>query len=165
MGGATVDNSIIPAYSTWVPSLSDQVETWTAHLAPRPGYAPWTPANALFAVWIGVNDVGNSFSQPGEEVRLSRDLDRLFVLLGKLYACGARKFALLNIPRKSSPAESTPGSLLTDVISNPEDTHDERSELNRHGALDHCHCNLEHAAAYPSCCFHVSESRGKSHIG
>jgi hypothetical protein len=115
VGGSTVDNSIIPAYSPWVPSLSDQVRTWTAHLAPRPGYTPWNPKNALFAVWIGVNDVGNSFSQPGEEVRLNRDLDRLFDLLGKLYANGARRFALLNIPRKSSPPASTSGSLLTDV--------------------------------------------------
>jgi hypothetical protein len=100
VGGATVDNSIVPSV---VPSVSDQVMLWTQHLGPKPAYAPWTAERALFAVWIGVNDIGNTFFLPGEEARLNQDLDRLFVLLGALYASGGRNFAVLNVPRKSSP--------------------------------------------------------------
>jgi hypothetical protein len=103
IGGATVDNSIVPSF---VPSVSDQVTLWTKHLGRKPAYAPWTAEHALFAVWIGVNDIGNSFFLPGEKLRLNQDLDRLFVLLGYLYASGARNFAVLNVPRKSSPFES-----------------------------------------------------------
>ncbi|OIW22997.1 hypothetical protein CONLIGDRAFT_687074 [Coniochaeta ligniaria NRRL 30616] len=104
VAGATVDNSIVPAYSSSVPSISDQVKTWTTNLQSRPSYAPWTAEDALAAVWIGVNDVGNSYSQSGEEARLNKDLDRYFALLGTLYTGGIRNFALLNIP----PTQKTP---------------------------------------------------------
>jgi phospholipase/lecithinase/hemolysin len=99
VAGATVDNSIVQAYMTSVPSIVDQVSTWSKNLASKPTYAPWTSDNALFAVWIGVNDVGNSYTQSGEDARISKDMDRYFEQLGVLYKAGARNFALLNIPR------------------------------------------------------------------
>ncbi|KAK3370785.1 hypothetical protein B0T24DRAFT_650062 [Lasiosphaeria ovina] len=98
VAGATVDNSIVQAYMSSVPSIADQVKTWTSNLQSKPSYAPWTAENALFGVFIGVNDVGNSFTQSGEVARLNKDLDRYFSLLGTLYAGGARNFALLSIP-------------------------------------------------------------------
>ncbi len=99
VAGATVDNSIVAAYMPTVPSIVDQVGTWTKNLALKPSYAPWAADSALVAVWIGVNDVGNSYSQSGEEARLNKDLDRYFEQLGVLYEGGGRNFALLNIPR------------------------------------------------------------------
>lgn len=104
VSGATVDNSVIPSFANSVPSLSDQVNIWSANLQSRPSYAPWKAENALVAVWIGVNDVGNSFLFNSEEKevlvhRLRKDRDRLFDLLQDLYEGGARNFALLNIPR------------------------------------------------------------------
>lgn len=107
VGGATVDRSIVPPYSSSVSCVSDQVKTWTTHLASKPVHASWTAGNALFAVWVGVNDVGSTFTQPNSEARLKLDLDRLFVLLGDLYSNGARQFAILNIPRKCFPTRLT----------------------------------------------------------
>ncbi|RKU41454.1 hypothetical protein DL546_002436 [Coniochaeta pulveracea] len=101
VGGATVDSSIVPSFA---PSVSDQVRLWTQHLGPKPAYAPWTTEHALFAIWIGVNDIGNSYMLPTERILLKQDLDRLFVLLGSLYASGARNFVVLNVP----PTQSTP---------------------------------------------------------
>ncbi len=99
VAGATVDNSIVAAYMPTVPSIVDQVGTWTKNLAPKPSYAPWTGDSALFALWIGVNDVGNSYTKSGEDVLVSKDMDRYFEQLEILYKGGARNFALLNIPR------------------------------------------------------------------
>ncbi len=101
VAGATVDNSIVAAYMSTVPSIIEQVTTWSRNLGPKPTYAPWTAETALFAIWIGVNDVGNSYTQSGEEARLNRDLNRYFEQLTVLYKAGARNFALLNIPRQS----------------------------------------------------------------
>ena len=99
---ATVDNAIIPAMVGGVPSISDQVDTWTKNLAPKPSYAPWTSENSLFAVYVGTNDVGNTYNKEDYKAQLNKSLDRLFVLLGSLYSSGARSFALLSVPRMSS---------------------------------------------------------------
>jgi hypothetical protein len=42
VAGATADNSIVPAYKTSVPSISDQAKTWTTNLQSKPSYANWT---------------------------------------------------------------------------------------------------------------------------
>ncbi|KAK0705468.1 carbohydrate esterase family 16 protein [Lasiosphaeris hirsuta] len=103
VAGATVDNSIVQAYRSGVPSIADQTKTWTTNLRPKPSYAPWTAESALFGVWIGVNDVGNSFEKSGSTL-VTKDLDRYFSLLETLYTGGARNFVLLNIP----PTNKTP---------------------------------------------------------
>lgn len=104
VAGATVDNSIVAAFSSSVPSVVEQVTTWTKNVAPKPTYAPWTADDALFAVWIGVNDVGNSYTKAvaAEATLVNKDLDQYFAQLALLYKAGARHFALLTIPRKLS---------------------------------------------------------------
>lgn len=103
VAGATVDNSIVAAYATSIPDIVTQVQTWATNLQSKPSYAPWTPETALFAVWIGVNDVGNSYTNSnGEDAKLDKDMDQLFAALTTLYTGGARNFALLNVPRTSS---------------------------------------------------------------
>lgn len=106
VAGATVDNSIVAAFSSSIPSVVEQVATWTKNVAPQPSYAPWTADDALFAVWIGVNDVGNSFTKAAaaETALVNKDLDQYFAQLAALYKAGARHFALLNIP----PTQNTP---------------------------------------------------------
>lgn len=103
VAGATMDNSIIAAYSPTIPSATQQISTFTKNLVPPPAYAPWTADDALFAVWIGVNDIGNSFTRPEATERplIGKDLDQYFEQLGFLYKAGARHFALLNVPRTS----------------------------------------------------------------
>lgn len=99
-GGATVDASIVPPYTETVKSLADQVENYSGTLGTKPDYAPWTPENAIVAVWIGVNDVGNSWYQPDAQDIATRVVARYFELLQDIYATGIRQFALLNVPRE-----------------------------------------------------------------
>ena len=101
-GGATVDASIVPPYTATVKSLGDQIEIYSNTLAAKPDYAPWTPENAVAAIWIGVNDVGNSWYQPDAEDITTRVVARYFELLQDLFATGLRQFALLSVPRKSA---------------------------------------------------------------
>ncbi|CAK7198242.1 hypothetical protein SEUCBS139899_000901 [Sporothrix eucalyptigena] len=106
VAGATVDNSIVAAFSSSIPSVVEQVGTFTKNLVPAPASAPWTADDALFAVWIGVNDVGNSYTKAAaaETALVNKDLDQYFAQLAILYKAGARHFALLNIP----PTQKTP---------------------------------------------------------
>src|SRR3569833_3444444 len=99
VAGATVDNSIVQAYIATVPGVVDQVNTWNKNLASKPSYAPWTAENALAAIWIGVNDVGNSYTQSREEAHLNKDLDRYFEQLEVLYGGGGRGGARRGGPR------------------------------------------------------------------
>jgi hypothetical protein len=105
ISGSTVDNEIIQAYAPDIPSMTDQMTTWLANLKEHPGYAPWTSENTLFFIWVGINDVGNSFSQPGIQGTLTKDLDRLLEHIETLWDSGARNFALLNVPRMSTPLQ------------------------------------------------------------
>ena len=41
-------------------SVVDQVSEFNEYLASKPAGAEWNSANSLFAIWIGINDVGNS---------------------------------------------------------------------------------------------------------
>ncbi|CAK7211579.1 hypothetical protein SBRCBS47491_001172 [Sporothrix bragantina] len=106
VAGATVDNSIVAAYSSSIPSVVQQVTTFTQNLVPAPAAAPWTADNALFAVFIGVNDLGNSYTKAAaaETALVNKDLDQYFAQLGLLYKAGARQFALLSVP----PTQKTP---------------------------------------------------------
>lgn len=98
---ATVDNDIIPAMYPNIPSIEDQVQIWNSNLASKPSYAKWTSANSVFAVYVGTNDIGNTFGEPDTmQTKLSAAQTRLFELLGSLYAAGARKFLLLHVPRE-----------------------------------------------------------------
>jgi len=99
ISGSTVDNTIIAGFAPNIPSVTDQMATWMTNLKDHPDYAPWNSENALFLVWVGINDVGNSFSQTGIQTTLVRDLDRLFEHVNALWNSGARNFAFLNVPR------------------------------------------------------------------
>lgn len=98
-GGATTDSDLIPPYAPEVLSFVDQVGQFSASLGTNPDYAPWTAENTLFGVWIGVNDVGNTFWLPDREDILTAVLDRYFEQVQVLYDAGARRFALLSVPR------------------------------------------------------------------
>ena len=65
--------------------------------APLPA---WHGNNSLFAIWIGINDVGNSF-WGGENA--TKELNgKIFAvyegLVNTLYDAGARNFAFVNVP-------------------------------------------------------------------
>lgn len=47
-------------------SVTDQVNEFLSTVASKPASTPWTSANSLFSVWIGVNDIGNSYYASGD---------------------------------------------------------------------------------------------------
>jgi hypothetical protein len=61
-GGATIDGTLIKPWKPEVESLTDQVrKRYLPNYANKPAHAPWTAKTSLFAFWIGINDVGNSY--------------------------------------------------------------------------------------------------------
>ncbi|KAH9886129.1 hypothetical protein F4778DRAFT_759098 [Xylariomycetidae sp. FL2044] len=109
--GATTDNDIVDTYAQY--NFDDQVEDlFTSYLATPPDYAPWTAENALVAVWVGINDVGEPFwdriSAPVDEL-----MERYFGLLQTLYDAGLRKFVLLTVP----PFDRAPAIINEDADS------------------------------------------------
>ena len=99
-GGATTNATIVTPYASTVLSLIDQVAQFSGSIGKKPSYAPWGD-NALFAVWIGVNDVGNSWWLSNYDDVVKQIMTSYFGQLQVLYDAGARNFALLTVPRKS----------------------------------------------------------------
>ena len=99
-GGATTNASLVAPYDPSVLSMVDQVAQFSRSIAARPGYAPWTAANALVGVWMGVNDVGNSHWLANYYPQLvGQIIDTYFSQLQVLYDAGARNFVVLGVPR------------------------------------------------------------------
>ncbi|EJD02213.1 uncharacterized protein FOMMEDRAFT_147265 [Fomitiporia mediterranea MF3/22] len=99
-GGATIDAALVTPFEPTVLSIVDQVAQFDQFLAPKPEGAQWSGNNSLFAIWIGINDVGNSFAwtnvtQSGFHQVL---MARLFKQIEDLYQYGARNFLFLTVP-------------------------------------------------------------------
>ncbi|CAH0053728.1 unnamed protein product [Clonostachys solani] len=103
-GGATTDAELIAPWSPEVLSFIDQTSLFSQTLAPKPTWAPWTGDNTLAGVWMGVNDVGNSFWLEDREALIVKVLGRYFEQLQILYDAGVRNFLLLGVP----PTEKSP---------------------------------------------------------
>jgi phospholipase/lecithinase/hemolysin len=97
-GGATVDSHLVTPYAPTVLSLSDQV---TSEFLPKygshPSFAPWTSSSSLFAFFIGINDVGNSWSLNNSTL-YSTIFTEYEDLLDAVYDTGARNFLFLSVP-------------------------------------------------------------------
>ena len=58
-GGAVIDRNLVTPYQESVVTLTEQVnDQFLEQVGTVDG---WTSENALFSVWIGINDIGNSF--------------------------------------------------------------------------------------------------------
>ncbi|RDL40877.1 putative 1,4-beta-D-glucan cellobiohydrolase C [Venustampulla echinocandica] len=107
-GGATVDANLVSSITTI--SLVEQVSQFTSSLSSKPSYAPWTSDNTLFAVWMGVNDVGNTFggnSNATETALLNKIVAQYQAMAQKMYDSGGRNFAFLTVP----PIQKSPTML------------------------------------------------------
>ncbi|TFY55804.1 hypothetical protein EVG20_g9187 [Dentipellis fragilis] len=95
-GGATINATLVAPYEPTVLSLIDQVNQFLAQPNVGTGDKIWTSSNALFSVWIGINDIGNSYYQSGSRDAFSDTLlDNYFELIEKLMlAQGASAQAL-----------------------------------------------------------------------
>ncbi|OCL03758.1 carbohydrate esterase family 16 protein [Glonium stellatum] len=112
-GGATVNASLVTPYTSTVLSLIDQVKQFSDNVASKPSHASWTATNSLFGVWIGVNDIGNSWWNSGESTLLGEVMDSYFSQMQILFNAGARNFVFLNVP----PIDKTPTMLAQSISS------------------------------------------------
>lgn len=94
-GGATVDSALVTPYAPTVLSLKNQVED--LYLPNYANSTKWTANDSLFAVWIGINDVGNTWWLNNATL-YSLIFDEYASLLDKLHASGARNFLFLTVP-------------------------------------------------------------------
>jgi phospholipase/lecithinase/hemolysin len=97
-GGATVDSALVTPYAPTVISVKDQVQTqYLPIYGSHPQTAPWTAESSLFAFFIGINDVGNSWWLNNATL-----YDAIFStyagLLDQIYETGARNFLFLSVP-------------------------------------------------------------------
>ncbi|KAG6886667.1 hypothetical protein C0992_002885 [Termitomyces sp. T32_za158] len=84
-GGATIDSTLVAPYTPTVLSVTDQVDQFLSGVGTKPAEARWTSANSLFSIWIGINDLGNSYYLGGDRDAFSDTLlNALFVLVQKL---------------------------------------------------------------------------------
>ena len=65
-GGATIDTSLVVPYEPTILSSADQVNEFLTTVASKPTSVPWTSFNAIFSIWIGINDIGNTFYLSGD---------------------------------------------------------------------------------------------------
>ncbi|KAF5321885.1 hypothetical protein D9619_002161 [Psilocybe cf. subviscida] len=111
-GGATIDANLVTPYTPTVLSLTDQVNQFLTSVANKPPATPWTSANSLFSIWIGINDIGNSYYLSGDRGAFSDTLLAAeFALVQKLYNVGARNFLFVNVP----PIDRSPLMLAQDA--------------------------------------------------
>jgi phospholipase/lecithinase/hemolysin len=103
-GGATTSAALVTPYESTVLSLIDQVSEFSSSIASKPSYAPWTSADALFAIWIGVNDVGNAWGDSNWSTLAPEIISAYIGQVQILYNAGARNFLFLTVP----PIQDTP---------------------------------------------------------
>ncbi|RXW25693.1 hypothetical protein EST38_g163 [Candolleomyces aberdarensis] len=97
-GGAVINASLVTPWRPDVLSLTDQVAQFLEGAAKKPATTPWTSKNALFSVFIGINDIGNSWWIDGGETFHGILLDNYFELVQKMYDVGGRNFLFVNVP-------------------------------------------------------------------
>jgi phospholipase/lecithinase/hemolysin len=97
-GGATVDSALVIPYAPTVLSLKDQVQTeFLPTYGSHPASAPWTSKSSLFAFFIGINDVGNTWS--ANNATLYNAIFSVYKgQLEDVYKTGARNFLFLSVP-------------------------------------------------------------------
>ncbi|OJI82311.1 hypothetical protein ASPTUDRAFT_45756 [Aspergillus tubingensis CBS 134.48] len=97
-GGATIDNALVPAYPG---DLASQFRLFEDVYAEKPETAPWDAKDAVFGVWIGINDIGNAFYSTDAATYTPKLISRLESLVEEVYKNGGRKFLFLNVPPTS----------------------------------------------------------------
>jgi hypothetical protein len=111
-GGATIDSALVAPYLPTVSSVAEQIENewFPAYAAPSP-LASWNSDDTLFAIFDGINDVGNSWW--GNYTAMNNAIYSVYRgLVEELYQAGARNFAFLNVP----PVDRSPLMLADDVL-------------------------------------------------
>ncbi len=122
-GGATIDSALVAPYLPTVSSVAEQIENeWFPAYALKPSDAPWSSDNTLFAVFDGINDVGNSWSKglPATTTLNAAIFAVYHGLVLELYYAGARNFLFINVP----PVDRSPLAQLNTVAQQAEEKAD-----------------------------------------
>lgn len=117
-GGATTSASLVQPFESTVLCFDNQTAEFKSSIASHPSTTPWTAENTLVAVWIGVNDVGNSYfmSSSALQTLYAQIMSTYFGLLQQVYDAGARNFAILNVPPiQDSPLMISQGTSATQL--------------------------------------------------
>lgn len=98
-GGATVDSDLVTPYAPTVISLKNQIrQEYIPTYGSHPASAPWKSSDTLFSIFIGINDVGNSY-YASNSTQIKDAIFKLYsALVEDLYTTGARNFLFLNVP-------------------------------------------------------------------
>lgn len=111
-GGATIDSALVAPYLPTVSSVAQQIENefFPTYAAQSPA-AAWTSDDTLFAIFDGINDVGNSWRKNTTALN-NAIYDVYRGLVDELYQAGARNFAFLNVP----PVDRSPLAMANSVL-------------------------------------------------
>ena len=98
-GGATVDSAIVAPYLPTVLSFRQQVnQEFFPYYVETGANARWNSNNALFCVFIGINDIGNAWYKSNATAIFDATFHVYAGLLDELYHAGARNFLFINVP-------------------------------------------------------------------
>ncbi len=118
-GGATIDSALVAPYEPTVSSVAEQIENqFMPTYAAKPTSAPWSSSNTLFAIFDGINDIGNTY---WEGVAATTSLNNVILavyhgLVDELYYTGARNFLFLNVPPVDRSPLSTANSAAEQAL-------------------------------------------------
>lgn len=118
VSGATTNNSKVNGN---VADFITQVSTFSGSVGttPHPSYAPWTSSNSAFAIWFGINDIGNSYAQNNTHNLNTQILEDYFKQVDILYNAGGRRFLFIQIPRKLSKINVSAYWLIRRISNEP----------------------------------------------
>jgi phospholipase/lecithinase/hemolysin len=112
-GGATIDSALVAPYLPTVSSVAQQIENewFPTYAAQSPPAVTWSSDDTLFAIFDGINDVGNSWWK--NTTVLNAAIYSVYRgLVDELYDAGARNFAFLNVP----PVDRSPLALANTAL-------------------------------------------------
>lgn len=96
-GGATVDSNLVAQYLPTVLSVQEQVNDEYIPVYSNKTVIPWASDDTLFSIFIGINDVGNSYASKNASLN-GIIFDVYSGLVDELYQTGGRNFLFLNVP-------------------------------------------------------------------
>ncbi|KAL2073938.1 hypothetical protein VTL71DRAFT_11264 [Oculimacula yallundae] len=107
-GGAIMNSKLVAPWKPEVSSIADQIQNqWFPTYAGKSSSTKWTPKDTLFAVFDGINDIGNSWWL-ADTATLNAKIFAIFQgLVDQLYYAGGRNFVFLNVP----PVDRSPLAL------------------------------------------------------
>jgi phospholipase/lecithinase/hemolysin len=103
VSGATLDSDIVAPASPSIPSVKQQItnEFLPGYRSPIvvPTPSKWAGNDTLFTIWIGINDIGATFTNTSATANISQELISEYAsLVEQLYAAGARNFVFITVP-------------------------------------------------------------------